>query len=176
MATIEEAFYALLMVVASGAIALHFAQDRSTVNVHRRTMILMNRLWKMRFEQGDKATEGAYEGRDRLLRDDVQRLDLYAPFILQKALDDGIYNRAGNRCDVLFKKLVAVDWVIPIDGELMKELEACEFEVTTASVVMVSTWFFISSFPSLLMLHSRKINGLGKGRGGGCVEQLLVSI
>lgn len=176
MTTVEEAFYALLMVVASGAIALHFAQDRSKVNVHHRTMTLMNRLWQMRFEQGDKAAEGAYEGRGRLLRDDVQRLDLYAPFILQKALDDGIHNRAGNRCDVLFKKLVEVNWVIPIDSELMKELEACEFEVTTASVVMVSTWFLLSSSPSLLMLHSRKINGLDGGRGGGCVEQLRMSI
>ena len=43
---------------------------------------------------------------------------------------------------------MAVDWLIPADGELMKELEGCEFEVTTASVVVVSAVFLVHSFLS----------------------------
>lgn len=59
---------------------------------------------------------------------------------------------------------MAVDWLIPADGELMKELEGCEFEVTTASVVVVSAVFLVHSFLSHITPHARKIDG-DKRRG-----------
>jgi len=139
-------FAALLMVFASGAIALHFAQDRDTVNVFFRTSTMMHRLYKMQYGQAPKEQSGAYKGKGRLLRDDVERLELYVRYIPQNVLSDKICHRAAIRCDILFQKLKAVDWVIPVDGELMKELEGCEFEVTSASVVMVSAGYLVCSF------------------------------
>ena len=119
------------------------------VNVQRRTAVMMHRLSQMQFTHGDKAADGAYDGRARQLRDDVKRLNSYVLLILQKALNDRIFYRVLARCDALFLKLKEVDWVIPVDGEMMKELEGCEFEVVAASVVIVSAVFLICLSPSL---------------------------
>ena len=145
-------FTALLMVAASSAIALYFTRDRQDpahVNIFSRNNAMMHKLFVLRQAQVDKMDSGAYEGRGRLLKDDIERLDLYVPFILRKAPNDEIGCSAKIRCNILFAKLEEVNWVIPVDGALMKELEGCEFELTTAAVVVVSNRFllFLPSSP-----------------------------
>jgi len=66
-------------------------------------------------------------------------------FLLHNVFSDDFCCRAGIRCDTLFAKLREVDWLIPADGELMRDLEGCEFEVNAALAVVVSTVFLVCS-------------------------------
>ena len=124
-------------------------QDRSKVNVERRAKAMMENLSQVRSAQSNKAAKGLYNGQAGQLRDDMKRLSSYVPFILQEALNDRIFYRASTRCSTLYNKIKEADWIIPVDGELMKELGRCENEVSTASAAIVSAMFLICLFPSL---------------------------
>ena len=149
-------FTVLLMVVASGAIAMHFTRDRTHVDAFSRTTAMMHRLFELKQAQVEKLDSGAYVGRERLLKEDVERLEMYVPFILQNVLDDKTGHRARIRHSILFEKLEEVNWLIPVDGPLMKELEGCELEVNNAAVVVVSSPFLAHPFLFPLTLRSRK--------------------
>lgn len=43
-----------------------------------------------------------------------------------------------QRCRGLFHNIAAAKWVIPVGGELMRELEVCEHEVAANLAVIVS--------------------------------------
>lgn len=81
MATDIGPLYALLMVFISGAIALHFVQDHKTVYVFHRTSAMMHRLQQIEFAHGKKVAAGDYNRQGRLRRGDMERLQLYVPFI-----------------------------------------------------------------------------------------------
>ena len=101
----------------------------------------MHRMWALEEQFAVKVQSGAYEGRDWLLKDDQMRVRLHVNVAPQDILHIDIRIRAGLSCDILWDKVKDIEWIIPANGDLMKELEACEFEVTTASVVTVNTIF-----------------------------------
>ena len=57
-----------------------FAQGQ-LVDVFSRSAAMMHSLSRVRQGLADKIERGAYEGREELLKDDVERLDMYVPFI-----------------------------------------------------------------------------------------------
>lgn len=150
-----DPFSVLLMVFASGAIAMYFAQDRSHVDVFSRSDAMMHELFRLNVALNEKMDSGAYEGREWLLKDDAERLEMYVPSILWNIPSDEIGHRARLRHSILFEKLEEVNWLIPVDGPLMRELEGCELEVNNAGIVAVSSPPLVH-FSSLLTPHSRR--------------------
>ena len=80
MTTDISLFTASIVVIASGAIALYFTQE-SLVDVFSRSAAMMHHLSRVRQGLADKMDKGTYEGREELLRDDADRLDMYVPLI-----------------------------------------------------------------------------------------------
>ena len=119
----------------------HILTSDQDIDVFYRLSGLMHRMWALEEQFAVKVQSGAYEGRDWLLKDDQMRVRLHVNVAPQDILHIDIRIRAGLSCDILWDKVKDIEWIIPANGDLMKELEACEFEVTTASVVTVSTIF-----------------------------------
>ena len=65
-----------------------------------------------------------------------------------------------ERCRCLFQNIAAAKWVIPVGSELMKELEACEYEVAAVLAVMVGAVLIRPSSLFLTLCSSNKSSSL----------------